>query len=117
MFLIAGTVIREKKGQKLHFYRNQLETENAWIGIHLREQGMGISPVGASVVVRTGEQIHVGRVVTGETLMGQHSTTLHFGLGRSSRVETIEVRWVGGRTRVLREPEPGRYHLVLAPDA
>jgi hypothetical protein len=103
------------KGQKLHFYRNQLETENAWIGIHLREQGMGISPVGASVVVRTAEQTHVGRVVTGETLMGQHSTTLHFGLGRSTRVESIEIRWVNGMTRVIRDPEIDRYHFVAAP--
>jgi hypothetical protein len=103
------------KGQKLHFYRNQLETENGWIGIHLREQGTGISPVGASVEVRTDEQTHVGRVVTGETLMGQHSTTLHFGLGRSTRVESIEVRWVNGVTRVIRDPEINRYHFVAAP--
>jgi hypothetical protein len=103
------------KGQKLHFYRNQLETESGWIGIHLREQGTGISPVGASVEVRTDERTHVGRVVTGETLMGQHSTTLHFGLGRSTRVEAIEVRWVNGVTRVIRDPEINRYHFVAAP--
>ena len=76
---------RGLKGQKLHVHRNQLETGNAWIGIQLREEGRGVSPVGASVVVRTAEQTHVGRVFTGETIMGQNSTTLHFGLGASSR--------------------------------
>jgi hypothetical protein len=103
------------RGQKLHIYRNQLETENAWIGIQLREQGKGISPVGASVTVRTAEQTHVGRVVTGETLMGQHSTTLHFGLGGSARVESIEVRWINGMTRIIRDPEINQYHFVQAP--
>ena len=103
------------RGQKLHIYRSRLETGNSWIGIHLREQGQGISPVGASVVIRTPEQIHVDRVVTGETLMGQHSTTLHFGLGRSTRVESIEVHWVNGATRVIRDPEINRYHFVGAP--
>ena len=102
-------------GQKLHVYRNRLEAPGAWIGVQLREQGQGISPVGASVVVRTPERRHVGRVVTGETLMGQHSTALHFGLGSESRVEAIEVRWPNGASQVLRDPEPGRYHLVLAP--
>jgi len=101
------------RGQKLHVYRNRLETGNAWIGVRLREEGGGISPVGASVVVRTPEQTHVGRVVTGETLMGQHPTTLHFGLGRRARVLSIEVRWVDGSSRVIREPELGRYHLVV----
>jgi hypothetical protein len=105
------------KGQSLHIYRNQLETENGWIGVQLREQGNGLSPVGASVVVRTAERAHLGRVVTGETLMGQHSTTLHFGLDASTRVESIEVNWIDGTKRVVREPELNRYHLVLAPAA
>ncbi len=101
------------RGQRLHVYRNRLETGNAWIGVRLREEGGGISPVGASVVVRTPEQVHVGRIVTGETLMGQHPAALHFGLGRSARVLSIEVRWVGGSSRVIRDPELGRYHLVV----
>jgi len=106
---------RGLKGQKLHVHRNQLETGNAWIGIQLREEGRGVSPVGASVVVRTAEQTHVGRVFTGETIMGQNSTTLHFGLGASSRVEALEIRWADGRARTLPNPEINRYHFVAAP--
>ena len=101
-------------GQKLHVYRNRLETAGSWIGVLLREQGPGLSPVGARVVVRTPGRRHVARVVTGETLMGQHSTTLHFGLGDAPRVDSIEVRWPNGASRLLQHPEPGRYHLVLA---
>jgi hypothetical protein len=71
--------------------------------------------VGASVRVRTNGRTHIGRVVTGETLMGQHAPTLHFGLGDADRVESIEVRWQNGATRVLRAPELNRYHRVLAP--
>jgi putative component of toxin-antitoxin plasmid stabilization module len=103
------------EGENLHIYRNRLDTGNAWIGVELREQGNGVSPVGASVTVRTNGRTHIGRVVTGETLMGQHATTLHFGLGEADRVETIEVRWLNGATRILRAPEPNRYHLVQAP--
>jgi hypothetical protein len=47
--------------------------------------------------------------------MGQHSTTLHFGLGGSARVESIEVRWINGMTRILRDPEVNQYHFVQAP--
>jgi hypothetical protein len=103
------------KGQKLHVYRNQLETQNTWIGVQLREEGGGVSPVGASVAVRTADRTHVGRVVTGDTIMGQHSPTLHFGLGRETRVDALEVRWPGGATRVLQNPEIGRYHYVAPP--
>ncbi len=100
------------KGQRLHVYRNRLETGNHWIGIRLLEEGNGISPVGASVSVHSSEQTHVGRIVTGETVLGQHPTTLHFGLGSSTRVESIEVRWPNGTTRILHDPEIDRYHRI-----
>jgi hypothetical protein len=97
-------------GQRLHIYRNQLETDHHWIGVRLRERPDGPSPVGASVTVRTADRAHVAQVVTGETLMGQHSTTLHFGLGDESQVESIEIRWVGGARHVIRDPQIDRYH-------
>jgi hypothetical protein len=65
------------------------------------------------VVVETADFSHVARVMTGETLMGQHSTTLHFGLGAADRVEAIEVHWVSGASRRLVDPEIDRYHRIL----
>ena len=108
---------RGNKGQKLHIYRNRIETENHWIGVQFREEGDGLSPVGASVTVRTADRTLVGRLVTGETLMGQHPTTLHFGLAGSEQVESIEVQWVGGVKRIIENPLVDRYHLVLGRDA
>jgi hypothetical protein len=48
--------------------------------------------------------------------MGQHGPILHFGLGPETRVGSLEVRWPGGLTRVLRNPEIGRYHYVAPPE-
>jgi hypothetical protein len=100
--------------EKLHIYRNQLDTDHHWIGVELREEGGGLSPVGAKVVVRTARRTHVARVMTGETLMGQHSTTLHFGLGSESEVEAIEVHWVSGASRRVTDPAIDRYHGIRA---
>ncbi len=72
-----------------------------------------MSPVGASVTVRTADRPLVGRVVVGETLMGQHPTTLHFGLAGLQQVDYIEVKWVGGQKRIVENPEIDRYHLIL----
>jgi hypothetical protein len=99
--------------ERLHIYRNQLDTDHHWIGVELREEGEGFSPVGAKVVVETADFSHVARVMTGETLMGQHSTTLHFGLGAADRVEAIEVHWVSGASRRLVDPAIDRYHRIL----
>ncbi len=98
--------------EKLHIYRNQLDTGNHWIGVELREEGEGFSPVGAKVVVQTAGRTHVARVMTGDTLMGQHSTTLHFGLGAETHVDAIEVHWVSGASRRLADPAIDRYHRI-----
>jgi len=104
-------------GQRLHVYRNRLETDNHWIAARLREEGNGVSPVGATVTVHTAAQTHVGKILTGETVLGQHATTLHFGLGASTHVDSIEVRWPNGTTRTIQDPEIDRTHLIEASSA
>jgi hypothetical protein len=108
---------RGEDGEILHVYRNELETGNNWIGIELDEQGNGISPVGASVRVRAGGQTYLRQLTVGETVMGQHSTTVHFGLGSAERVESIEVRWTAGERRFLSDPEINRYHRLSSPSS
>ena len=104
-------------GQRLHVYRNEMPGDPHWIGLRLEEAPGRLSPAGAEVLVRTPTRTYVGRVASGETLMGQHPTILHFGLGDDPRVESIEVRWPGGRRREVSEPKADRYHLLRAPEA
>ena len=64
------------------------------------------------MVVHTAARDYVARVMAGETLMGQHSPTLHFGLGAETQVEAIEVRWVSGAVRRVHDPAIDRYHRI-----
>jgi hypothetical protein len=110
-------VIEEVRGggQRLHVYRNVLENANHWVGVELTEEAGGLSPVGAQVEVESGGRRQVRPVLVGESVMGQHSTTLHFGLGDAEIVDSIRVRWPGGESVVLRAPAIDRYHRVKAP--
>jgi hypothetical protein len=102
-------------GQKLHIYRNRLEPAGHWIGVRLQDEAPSRSPIGAVVRVRTPGRTHLGRVQNGETLMGQHAPSFHFGLGEEHRVDAIEVTWPDGREALLRDPAASRYYLVEAP--
>ena len=104
-------------GQRLHVYRNQLQGDHHWIGLRLEEAPGRLSPAGAEVRVTTPTRTYVGRVASGETLMGQHPTILHFGLGDDARVDSIEVRWPGGERREIPAPDADRYHLLSGPEA
>ncbi len=54
----------------------------------------------------------VGQIVTGDSFLSQHSTTLHFGLGEIDRVEWVEVRWANGTVKRLPNPRVDQYHAV-----
>jgi enediyne biosynthesis protein E4 len=101
-------------GEQLHIYRNTLPQLNNWIGVEFSEDGAGPSPVGARALLRAGGRSQVRQVMVGESIMGQHSTTLHFGLGPMEKVDSIEVHWPGGKTRTLLNPGINRYHRVAA---
>jgi hypothetical protein len=98
----------------LHVYRNQLDGSGNWVGVRLREEGGGISPVGATVTVETASGTQKVRLVTGDSYSSQHATTAHFGLGGLTAVEAIEVRWPNGTTRRLEHPGINQYHAVAS---
>jgi hypothetical protein len=102
------------RGQRLHILRNRMETPNRFVGVQLREEAGGPSPVGAVIRLTTSEGTQVRHITTGDSVMGQHSTNVHFGLGPVATVEAIEVRWINGQARALEAPASGRYHFVTS---
>ena len=101
--------------QTLRVFKNSLQTAGNWIGFRLREQGGGVSPVGARVTLRYSGGAAVRQIVTGDSYRSEHAPTVHFGLGKADRVDSVEIRWPDGRTLTLREPALNRYHDVRVP--
>ncbi len=97
----------------LHAYRNQWPAENHWIGVRLADEP-NQSPIGAKITVKTPAGPRVAVIVNGDSYRAQHSNTRHFGLGATTGVDAIEVRWPNGKTRTLNHPDIDRYHLIPA---
>jgi hypothetical protein len=98
--------------QTLRVFKNTLDDAGNWIGFRLREQGGGISPVGARITVRYPGGAMIRQSVTGDSYRSQHANTLHFGLGEIAKVESAEIRWMNGRNLTLRQPRINQYHVV-----
>jgi enediyne biosynthesis protein E4 len=96
--------------QRLHVLRNEYESSRHWIGVRLKS-GPGFSqPDGAVVTARSGSRAWVKPVVTGDSFTAQHARTVHFGLGATTAVDSIEVAWANGKVSRLAHPAPDRYH-------
>jgi enediyne biosynthesis protein E4 len=68
--------------------------------------------VGARVTIRMGDRTAVREVKTGVSYLSQGELTLHFGLGDTSLVDEVEIRWPGGGSEKTQNVAPGSYLVV-----
>ena len=88
--------------------RNTSQNENRWLELQLRGVSANRDAVGARVIVKAGELVQIDEVHSGRGYQSHFGMRLHFGLGRAAHVDTIEVRWPGGKRECWFDLEPNR---------
>jgi hypothetical protein len=114
--LVTTFEVWPKTRQTLRVFKNILPTEGNWIGFRFFEQGGGRSPVGVHITIRHAGGAAARQIVTGDSYRSQHANTLHFGLGKITTVDSVEIRWTGGQTIRLQQPAINAYVNVSKPD-
>ena len=113
--LVTTQEVWPETKQTLRVYRDTLEGGGNWIGFRFREEGAGKSPVGVRVTLNWNGQKATRQIVTGDSFRSQHANTLHFGLGKADRVDSVEIKCPSGQVVTLRELAVDRYHSVDVP--
>ena len=88
--------------------RNDSPSQNHWIQIRLRGTRSNRDGIGARIKVVAGDLTQVDEVHSGRGYQSHYGMHPHFGLGDRTRVDRIEVRWIGGGTDVLEGVEVDR---------
>ena len=75
---------------------NSAHSSNHWIafrtvGTHSNRDG-----IGAKITVKAGKRILVDEVRSGSSYISQNDLRVHFGLGSTSKIDSVQVRWLGG---------------------
>ncbi|MHC5172282.1 MAG: CRTAC1 family protein [Planctomycetota bacterium] len=83
--------------------RNDTDNKNHWLKIRLKGVKTNTDGVGVRVKVVCGDLVQIDEVHSGRSYQGHHGSVLHFGLGAHERIERIEVKWIGGKTDVLKD--------------
>lgn len=81
--------------------RNESVHDNHWIKIALVGTISSRDAVGSRVRVVAGGVTQIDEVHSGRGYQSHHGSCLHFGIGASSRIDRIEVNWLGGGQDVL----------------
>ena len=88
--------------------RNDSPRTNHWIQIRLRGTRSNRDGIGARIKVVAGDLNLIDEVHSGRGYQSHYGMYLHFGLGHRTRIDRIEVRWIGGGTNVLEGVEVDR---------
>jgi enediyne biosynthesis protein E4 len=108
---VLDVVVANQKGPLL-IYKNTTAPENAWIDFDLEGSASNRSAIGAQVRLFWNGQQQVQQVSGGSGFCAQNQRRLHFGLGKSPRVEKAEVRWPSGKTQIIDNPAIGQIHKI-----
>jgi hypothetical protein len=106
---VAVTRIGEPAG----LLRNRSPGGNHWLAIRLRGTRSNRDGMGAMIHVRGASGLEQWNRVTTAVGYGSSSDrTVHFGMGKDTRAERVEIRWPGGETQVLRDVAADRVVTV-----
>ncbi|MGA2136462.1 MAG: CRTAC1 family protein [Bryobacteraceae bacterium] len=107
-------VVANERGPLL-LYRNTVSPENRWIEFDLEGRQSNRSAIGAQVIVTWNGQQQVQEVSGGSGFCAQNQRRLHFGLGKTTGIDKVEIRWPSGKAETITGPVMNQIHKVVEP--
>ena len=94
---------------------NETVNGNHWILLNLTGHKSNRDGIGATVKVVTAEGAQYATVTTAGSYLSSSDKRAHFGLGRASVVQDIEIRWPSGIVQTLRNVAADRIVRIDEP--
>ena len=90
-------VVVENLDGKPTVLRNEGGNRGNWITIKLAGRGLNRDAVGAKVKVTAGDLVQWDEVHAGGSYLSSSDLRLHYGLGKRTQVDLIEIHWPDGQ--------------------
>jgi hypothetical protein len=75
---------------------NELASRGSWVIVKLAGSGGNTDAIGAMVTARAGAFTQTQVVQSGASYISQNDMRLHFGLGRATELDALDVKWPNG---------------------
>ena len=93
--------------------RNEGDKTNHWITLELSATKGSPLAIGARIKVTTGSITQTEEIRSGGSYLSQNDLRVHFGLGKATKVDSIEVRWTNGKTEIIKDVAADKFYAVL----
>ena len=98
--------------QRAVLLRNDGGNAGHFLRLRLTGSRSNRDAIGALVAVTAGGRTRFEEVRSGTSYCSQNELVLHFGLGKETKAEKVEIRWPGGEKQVLKDV-PGDQLLAV----
>ncbi|MCI0449268.1 MAG: FG-GAP-like repeat-containing protein [Chlorobi bacterium] len=100
-------------GSENRLYKSNAGNSNKWVILKLRGVVSNRSAVGARVTVKTGSWRQIREVQGGSGGKGQNSLPVEFGIGGSSVIDSLIVRWPSGNVQAFTSVAPNVIYSLV----
>ena len=87
--------------QAADLLRNAGGTGNNWLVVKTVGAQSNRDGIGTRIVLKAGERTQIREVKAGSSYQSQNDLRVHFGLGKETRVDRLELHWPSGTVDVL----------------
>jgi len=95
--------------------RNDGGNKNHWLTVIARLPSGKSDAVGARVSVTANGMTQIQHAALPQGYLSQSDPRPHFGLGKAARAERVEIRWMNGKTTVLKDVPADQFLKVVPP--
>jgi hypothetical protein len=88
--------------------RNTNKSGNHWLDLKLVGTRSNRSAIGAKVTLRSGGQLQTGVILSQSGYFSDSDSPLHFGLGKDSKIDSVNVVWPSGLQQTFEGLRPDR---------
>ena len=112
----ALDVIVANQRSPLLIYKNHVQPGRHWIAFELEGRASNRSAIGARLELRWNGQMQAQEVSGGSGFSAQNDRRLHYGLGTSTKVEGVVVRWPSGARQTINNPKIDAVNRISEPE-
>jgi hypothetical protein len=93
--------------------RNDGGNSNNWLVVEAKLAGGKSDAIGARVTVTTGKLTQIKDIIPVTGYLSQADPRCHFGLGKVTKADVVEIRWPDGRTTKLTDLKANQFLTVI----
>ncbi|HEX8370903.1 MAG TPA: CRTAC1 family protein [Pyrinomonadaceae bacterium] len=93
--------------------RNEGADGNHWITLELAATKGNPLAIGARIKLTIGNVVQTEEIRSGGSYLSQNDLRVHFGLGKATKADSIEIRWNSGKIETLKDVPADKFYAVL----